>query len=294
MQPLDWDNIRHFLEVVRAGSVRQASLQLGVNQTTVSRRISLLEDQLGNRLFDRSVNGWMITPIGERLIDSAEQMAEEAHTIERYVMAESQELRGKLRLTVGDICTQQLVMPAVKLFLSKYPEVDLELIATRDGLNLAAREADIAVRATDNPPENLIGHRIATLAFAVYGNQYMLEQAQDGGKSLPCITWIGDGQTRAPWINKSFPESPRIYRTTEMGVMLQMVKQGLGIAQMPCALCEPDSGLFRIPATYIEPGWGLWLLSHVDLRTTARVRIFKNFLLEELKKQTTLLEGKQT
>jgi len=105
MQPIDWDNVRYFLEVVRAGSVRQASLKLGVNQTTVSRRISSLEDQLGNKLFDRSVNGWMITPVGEKLIEPAEQMAEEAHTIERHVLAESQELKGKLRLTVGDICT---------------------------------------------------------------------------------------------------------------------------------------------------------------------------------------------
>ena len=292
MQPIDWDNVRHFLEVVYAGSVRQASHQLGVNQTTVSRRISALEDQLGNKLFDRSVKGWMITPVGERLIESAEHMAEEAHTIERFVLAESQELRGRLRLTVGDICTQQLVMPAVELFIKKYPEVDLEIVATRDDLNLSAREADIAVRATDNPPENLIGQRIATLAFAVYGNKKMFERVKENDKSIPCITWIGDSNTRPPWINKSFPGSPRVYRTTELGVMLQMAKQVLGIAQMPCALCEPDPALYRIPAKYIEPGWGLWLLSHVDLRTTARVRIFKNFLLDELKKQSVLLEGK--
>jgi len=293
MHPLDWDNVRHFLVVVHAGSVRQASQQLGVNQTTVSRRISALEDQLGNKLFDRSVNGWMITAVGERLIESAEHMAEEAHTIERFALSESQELRGRLRLTVGDICTQQLVMPAIKLFIKKYPEVDLEIVATRDDLNLAAREADIAVRATDSPPENLIGHRIATLAFAVYGNKNMLERTKDKDRSIPCITWIGDSHTLPPWIKKSFPESPRVYRTSELGVMLQMVKQGLGIAQMPCALCEPDPDLFKIPARYTEPGWGLWILSHVDLRTTARVRIFKNFLLDELKKQAALLEGSQ-
>ena len=293
MQQLDWGNVRYFLEVVQAGSVCSASRQLGVNQTTVSRRISALEDQLGNKLFDRSVNGWMITQLGEKLIESAEAMAEQAHTIERFVLAESQELRGRLRLTVGDVCTQQLVMPAIELFIKKYPEVDLEIVATRDDLNLAAREADIAVRATDNPPENLIGQRIATLAFAVYGTKEMLMRLRDNDKSIPCITWLGDGQTRAPWIKKSFPETPRVYRTTELGVMLQMAKQGLGIAQMPCALCEPDPVLFRIPAKYTEPGWGLWLLSHVDLRTTARVRIFKNFLSDELKKQTALLEGKQ-
>ena len=291
MQPLDWDNVRVFLEVVRAGSVRQASQVLDVNQTTASRRITALEEQLGNKLFDRSVNGWMITPLGERLIESAEHMAEEAHTIERFVLAESQELRGRLRLTVGDICTQQLVMPAIKAFIKKYPEVDLEIVATRDDLNLSAREADIALRATDNPPENLVGKRIATLAFAVYGTKKYLRQITDKNLKVPCITWIGDSHTQPPWVEKSFPATPRVYRTSELGVMYQMAKQGLGIAQMPCALCDPDKTLFRLPAKHIEAGWGLWLLSHVDLRTTARVRIFKNFLSDELAKNIHLLEG---
>jgi len=293
MQPLDWDNVRYFLQVVQAGSVFKASQQLGVNQTTVSRRINALEAQLGNKLFDRSVNGWLITAVGERLIETAEHMAEEAHTIERFALAESQELRGQLRLTVGDICTQQLVMPAIKLFIKKYPEVDLEILATSSDLNLTAREADIALRATDNPPENLVGKRIATLAFAVYGNKKRLTTAKNYS-STPCITWIGDSHTNPPWIEKSFPSTPRIYRTSELGVMYHMTKQGLGIAQMPCALCDPDSELIRIPAKYVEPGWGLWILSHVDLRTTARVRIFKEFLQSELSKNTDLLEGVQS
>jgi len=292
MQPIDWDNVRYFLAVVRAGSVRQASQQLGVNQTTVSRRIGALEDQLGNKLFDRSVNGWMITPVGERLIKPAESMAEDANTIARFVLAESQELSGRLRLTVGDICTQQLVMPAIELFVKKYPDVDLEIVATRDELNLVAREADIALRATDKPPENLVGKRIATLAFAVYGNKKMLEEEGENNTSLPCITWLGDGHTRPLWIEKNFPLTPRIYRTSELGIMLKMTKQGLGIAQMPCVLCEQDPDLIQVPAKFVEPGWGLWLLSHVDLRTTARVRIFKNFLLDELNKKIPMLEGK--
>jgi DNA-binding transcriptional LysR family regulator len=219
MQPIDWDNVRYFLQVVRAGSVRQASQQLGVNQTTVSRRVSALEDQLGNKLFDRSVNGWLITATGERLIETAEHMAEEAHTIERFALAESQELRGRLRLTVGDICTQQLVMPAVKSFINKYPEVDLEILATRNDLDLTAREADIALRATDNPPENHVGKRIATLAFAVYGNKKLLNKKSKIASPESCITWIGDSHTKPPWIEKSYPSTPHIYRTSELSVM---------------------------------------------------------------------------
>ncbi|HHJ34871.1 MAG TPA: LysR family transcriptional regulator [Gammaproteobacteria bacterium] len=220
-------------------------------------------------------------------------MAEEIHTIERFVMADSQELRGRLRLTVGDICTQQLVLPAIQLFIEKYPEVDLEIVATRDDLDLTAREADIAVRATDNPPQNLVGKRITHLQFNIYGNQTALDTINTGGpdSGISCITWLGDGSSRPPWIEKSFPKTKHIYRTTELGVMLKMVHQGLGIAQLPCALCDPDPELHRVPARFIEPGWGLWVLSHVDLRTTARVRIFKNFIVDELEKKKDLIEG---
>lgn len=294
MQLMNWDDIRHFLEVVRAGSISQAAQRLAVNQTTVSRRIKLLESHLGKKLFDRSGHGWVITPVGEQLIITAENMAEQAHTLERQVIADSQELRGLLRITVADVCTQHLMMPAMKFFIQQYPDVDLEIIATNDELNLAAREADVALRATDTPPPNLVGKRIAKLGYAIYGTHEFLEKIQDdsGNENIPCITWIGDGRSRPVWIEKNFPNTRRVYRTSELGLMLQMVKQGIGIAQMPCIFCNSEPLLFKIPSGYVEPGWGLWVLSHVDLRTTARVRIFRDFLVTELNKQKDLIEGK--
>lgn len=295
MHKLDWDGVHYFLEVVRAGSVSGAAQCLGVNQTTVSRRITALEVHLGKSLFVRAGKRWLITSVGEHLIAAAESMAEDANTIERHVMADSQELSGLLRVTVADVCTQHLAMPALKAFTQQYPDVDLEIIATRDELNLAAREADVALRTTDEPPSNLVGKRIGRLAYAVYGTREILERVQNDptGGDVPCITWIGDGSTRPPWIEKSFPDTHRVYRTSELNLMLQMVNQGMGMAQMPCVFCEPDPLLHRIPARYIERGWGLWVLSHVDLRTTARVRIFRDFLVAELEKQKELIEGVQ-
>jgi DNA-binding transcriptional LysR family regulator len=295
MHKLDWDGVHYFLEVVRAGSVSGAAQCLGVNQTTVSRRITALEDHLGKSLFVRAGKRWLITTVGEHLIAAAESMAEDADTIERHVMADSEELSGLLRVTVADVCTQHLAMPALKAFTQQYPDVDLEIIATRDELNLAAREADVALRTTDEPPPNLVGKRIGRLAYAVYGTREILERVQNDptGGDVPCITWIGDGSTRPPWIEKSFPDTHRVYRTSELNLMLQMVNQGMGMAQMPCVFCEPDPLLHRIPARYIERGWGLWVLSHVDLRTTARVRIFRDFLAAELEKQKELIEGVQ-
>ena len=113
MHGLDWDDVRHFLELVRCGSVTQAATRLGVNYTTVSRRISALESRLGKQLFERSNNGWVITPVGERIVAAAESMAEEANTIERQVLADSQELTGLLRVTSAGPCAEQLMMPAI-------------------------------------------------------------------------------------------------------------------------------------------------------------------------------------
>jgi len=133
MHKLDWDGIHYFLEVVRTGSVSAAALSLNVNQTTVSRRIIALEEHFGKNLFVRSGKRWLITTVGERLISAAEHMAEEADIIGRYVVADSQELSGLLRITVADVCTQHLVTPALKAFTQQYPDVDLEVIATSDG-----------------------------------------------------------------------------------------------------------------------------------------------------------------
>lgn len=294
MHDMDWDNVRHFLEVVRAGSASRAAQSLGVNQTTVSRRIASLETQLGKKLFDRSGNGWLITPVGERLVASAEQMAVDAHAIERQILADSQELSGRLRLTVADVCSQHLAMPAIQAFTQRYPDVDVEIIATNELLDLAAREADVALRSTNEPPSNVVGKRIGRLAYAVYGTQELLRRVRrdtDGGDS-PCITWSGDGQTRPTWIEKSFPTTRRVYRTNSLGVMLKMATEGIGLAQLPRVLGDMEPRLHRVPARYVEPGWGLWVLSHVDLRTTARVRIFRDFLVAHLEGRKDLIEGR--
>lgn len=293
MQPMNWDDVQHFLEVVQSGSVSKASQRLGVNQTTVSRRISALESYLGKKLFERLANGWVITPVGERLVVAAESMAEDAHAIERLVEADNQELSGKLRITVGGVLTQDLAMPVLQAFVEKYPDVELEIIATQDELNLAAREADIALRATDMPPANLVGKRVAQIGYAIYGTKKILAKIRSNAfhDHVPCITWIGDGVTKAPWIEKNFPKTHRVYRTNELDIMIHMARHGMGIAQIPCLFGEREPLLQRYPVPFVEPGWGLWVLSHVDVRTTARVRIFRDLLVEALEKRIAAIEG---
>jgi len=295
MHTLDWDDIRHFLEVVRCGSATQAAIRLGINHTTVYRRISALEGRLGKSLFERSSNGWVITPVGERIVAFAESMAEDANNIERQIIADTHELRGLLRVTVADHCADKLVMPAIRKFIQRYPEINLEIVATAEELDLAAREADVALRGTNEPPPNLVGKRIAQIQFAIYGTQALKKKvaANPEADDIPCITWVGDGHTRPAWIAKSFPNTQQIYRASSIPVMLSMAREGIGIAQLGCLLGDPDGKLHRVQARYVESGPALWVLSHVDLRTTARVRIFRDFLVKELEKQKDLIEGRR-
>ena len=292
LHQLDWDDIRHFLEVVRSGSVTRAAERLGCNQSTVSRRIAALERRLSTNLFDRgNGSGWAITPTGERLSATAEQMAEQADTLQRQIISDATEIRGPVRLTLGDCSLQDLVMPAIKQFLEEYPGVNLELIATDEVLNLANREADVALRLTDEPPANVVGKRIATIRYQVYGTLRWLEEFQVGQRDLPCITWLGDGQTLPPWIRKNFPDTKRVYRVNNAALALGMARHGIGLVQIPCMMGDLTRGIHRIPVDYVEEGWGLWVLSHVDLRTTARVRMFRDCLVKELESRRDLLEG---
>jgi len=293
MHGVDWNDIRYFLEVVRSGSVTQAAIRLGVNHTTVSRRITALEEHLGKNLFERSGNGWIITPVAEQVVTFAESMGEEANNIERQILADNHKLSGLLRVTAADHCIERLVLPTVHKFIQRYPKINLELVATANEVDLAAREADVALRGTDEPPPNLVGKRIARIGFAIYATRKLAERvaADPDTNDIPCITWVGDGHTRPPWIEKNFPRSQRIYRTTSVSAMLGMAREGIGIASIACVLGDPDPLLHRVATKYVEPGPVLWVLSHVDLRTTARVRIFRDFLVEELENQKNLIEG---
>ena len=294
MHKLDWNDLRYFLAVARCGSLNLAAVQLGVNHTTVSRRISALEACLHKQLFERRSSGWVITPVGERITALAQSMAEEANNIERQVLADNDELSGLLRVTAADHCLEHLAMPAISKFIRLYPDIELEVVATADELDLSAREADIALRGTDQPPPNLVGKRIARIALALYARPELKQKIEADPRThdIPCITWVGDGHTRPAWIEQHFSQSRRIYRTTSFTVMHQMAREGIGVAQLGCVMGDPDPELQRLELGEVDYGASLWVLSHVDLRATARVRIFRDFLVEELAKKRDLIEGK--
>lgn len=291
MQSINWDDLRYCLAVVREGSVSAAARKLAVNHTTVSRRISALEQELGATLFDRSTAGWLLTPFGESILRQVEQMAEEVHAIRRHATADRQDLGGRIRVTALDVCIQRLMLPGLRAFASRYPEIEIELIASDTPFDLAVHEADIAFRSTDEPPPNVLGTRIGTFANAVYATPDLLERYRESPASAGAITWSGDGRTLPPWLQRNFPGMRVRYYINSLSVACDLAKAGMGFALLPCGLGDTAPELRRVPGATGEPGRGFWVLSHIDLRTTARLRIFRDFMLEQIAPHVPLIEG---
>ncbi|MDD2760757.1 MAG: LysR family transcriptional regulator [Methylomonas sp.] len=292
MHKLNWNDLKYFVEVVHSGNVSEAGYRLGVNQSTVSRRIANLENALGKKsLFDRTAKGWVITPVGEMIVKLAEEMEIQANNIHRKIESDSEDVSGLIKVTVSDVCAKRFVLPVIRDFKRDYPDVDFELIAAEEVLNLAGREADIAIQAIMEPPPNVVGKRICRLAYYVYANPKFME---DLSSEIPsCITWIGDGVTLPNWIKKNFPKLKRAYRTNSSVAMFEMCREGLGLALLPCSLADGVDELVRVPVEHVESGYDVWVLSHVDLRTTARVRMFRDRMVEFLSNEIDLFEGRK-
>lgn len=143
---LDWNDLRFVLETARNGGTSGAARVLGVNHATVARRISAAEAALGERLFDRLPSGYVPTEAGLEAVRTAEAMARLDSELDLKIAARDDRIKGRLRVTAPQLLIQRLLGDILADFVASYPEVDLELVATNDPLNLAQREADVAIR----------------------------------------------------------------------------------------------------------------------------------------------------
>ena len=284
---MNWDDVRYFLSLCREGSVSQAGKKLGVNHTTVARRISAFEDKLGTRLFDRTRDGYVMTQAAENIFDKAREMEDYAQAIDRAMIGRDAELRGSLRLTVPYDFANTIIAPQIPRFRRQYPAIDLELLTTTDRLDLAARAADIAVRLTAKPPEYLVGREVLPLRHGVYATQGYLRKM---GEEPDVVLFRGD--TDLPeWVTQHFPGARVALRTDNLTTVLSAVAAGVGLARMPCFEADSDRRLRRLDLELTPSSWGIWILNHVDLRSTARVRVCREFLVDIIESQRELILG---
>ena len=294
---MDWDDIRYFLSVSQSGSIRGAASQLGVNHSTVSRRISQFEKKLGVRLFDKLPAGYLITPAGEEIIDYAKKIEEQTEAIERQVYGRDNELSGSLRVTLPEVLASHLLMDDFKAFSLLYPGINIELVISDEEFSLSKREADIAIRVTNGqPPEHLIGRHLLTYAVCTYATPAYLEK-NDIRNNPASACWIGwdDETSLSTWVKTSeFPNTPIKHQVNHIAVQLIAAKASLGISSLPCFMGDPDPELQRLPGSKPQPKRDIWLLTHHDLKHTARVKAFTNFMSDAIRAHKDVIEGKLT
>src|SRR5882762_2360137 len=277
---LSWDDFRYVKAIADTRSLGGAATELGVNHSTVFRRLAQIEERLGSRLFERSRAAYALTPCGEEMVRLAERMGEDIVAFERQVTGHDLRPSGELRVTTNDTALVHLMTDIFAAFRKAYPEIILDVVVSNQALNLSKRDADVAVRATDRPPEALIGRRAAGIAWAVFANADSAPESFDLADARNA-DWIGFGDNlanlkAAKWLNER--AAPRIvYKINTVLGLAEAAAAGIGLALLPCFIGSATPGLTRLTAPIAELATGIWLLTHPDLRQTARVRAFMDF-----------------
>lgn len=298
----DWNELRLVLAVVRTGGLIGAARRLGLDHSTVFRRLQALEKRFGQKLFERLPGGaYEPTALAARMAAAAERMEDEALALERDIAGRDHRLVGRLRVTSSETLAHRLLTPQLAGFRAAHPGVVVELTIDNRVLNLTRREADVALRPMRPREGDLWGRKLADVAWAVYGardaiaRQGLLAAPAELAKQ-PLIGWeeaVTDIKA-AEWLAAIAPAEAFVYRTNSLINQLAAAKAGIGLAVLPCYLGDPEPELTRALAGPLpELTRELWIVTHKDLKGTARVRAFFDVVGEGLAAQKPLFEGRK-
>ncbi|MCV9999352.1 LysR family transcriptional regulator [Pararhizobium sp. YC-54] len=296
MHSWDWDDLKYVVAVADHRSLAAAARALGVNHSTVLRRIGSFETANGFRLFDRMASGYTLTETGEDLLDSARQMQEIVRQLEGKLRGKDERLEGTLRVTTCDTLMASVLPHVLAGFSELNPGITVALTTGSFVTDLAQRDADVALRTGDSPPDALVGRRAVDVSFAIYGTVDLVER--NAGKSpTEFDRWVAPDMTLggmkiSRWLGKAIPESSIAMRGDSLVSLLRAAECGQGFAVLPCYLGSSGRNLVKVDhPDFDEMTTGLWVLTHQDLRRTARVRAFTSYVSHEFRRSQVLFRG---
>lgn len=297
----DWNELRLVLAIQRASSLTAAAIALGIDHSTAFRRLKAFEARLGVRLFERLPGGFYeATEAGARIAVGAERMEDEALALDREISGRDHRLCGGLRVTSSETLAYSRLTTFLATFRQAHPGIVVELVIDNRVLSLSRREADIALRPIRPKEGDLWGRKLSGVAWALYASPAYLE-ANGGPLSNPAdvdrhalIGWeetISDIRA-ADWLSRAAPSKGFVYRTNSLVNQLVATKSGIGLALLPCYLGDSEAGVTRaLPEPITELEGELWIVTHADLKGTARVRAFFDLVGEGLARERQLFEG---
>ena len=286
---IDWDDLPYFLAVARQGSLNGASKLLGVNHSTVFRRINAIEHKLGARLFERLAEGYLLTELGHSVLGHAEAAENSIHALERVVAGKDFDLSGEINITAPLTIAECIVAPCIVKFHQKYPRICINIIVSSALYDLSKRDADIAIRSTNKPPDYLVGRKITDLIWSAYAGKAYLKKydAPASVHELEAYNLVGADESLMrieayKWLKQNYSKENFSCSANDVKTITTLCAEGMGIAILPSNYFNKSLvKLFDIEPEFRDE---LWMLSHPDLRHVSRIKVFSKYLYEYMRK----------
>ena len=291
---LEWGDLAVLLAIGRAESLIGASRLLGVSHTTVYRRVNPTGGRAGGGVFWRLPNGYAKTDAGEVAMGYAERIEGELLALSREILGRDTKLQGKVVLTAPDGVVSQLLPPVLAAFQREHPDVVIELLEGVAAADLARREADIAIRATRQPPDASLGRRIGAFAFAPYASPEYLTAHPSTPLAEHRYVAFGDSLSwlvPRVWKTQERADARVVMRTNSTTGAVECARAGMGVVLMSCYRCDPLDGLVRVTPPLEHLTLELWILTHPALRHTARVKVLMDHLTKAMREHAPLFDG---
>lgn len=268
----DWDDLRYFLAAMRASSLTAAALALGVQQSTMSRRIKALEDRLGQPLFERRQGGLVATALARAWLDGAERIEQQILTLDAIAQSgQGASPKGLVRITTTEPLASAFLLPQLHSWRQRYPLIEIELLTGNQSLDMVRREAEIALRFIRPTRGDLCIRKLTSMPRTILASRALIERHP--GADLAELPWIvfelPEVQTPEHRWHEQHIGKPALLRTSSYTLLLDALRQGLGAGIAVNAMREQLPELIALPTPPDAPlpqPLELWLVTHNALR----------------------------
>ena len=290
-----WDDVRFFLAVARTGSLSSAARALGVGHVTVGRRIAALEERLGVTLLNRTPDGFATTSAGEAILRQSAAMESAAMDLERIVAGHDSLVAGSVRVTTTEALAHLLVAPAIAAVQKSHPELRVDLIAGVRPLDIARREADLAVRFGRPSASDLICRKLGEVGFSLYASKRYLANAgvPKRGRGLAgfdLITFTAAPEAMSPFMGEALDGARIVLRCDNPLIQIRAAASNVGIVEAACFLGDSSPDLVRVWPDEAPARRVVWQMVHQDMRRAARIKAVSTVITEAFRRQQRILE----
>lgn len=285
MNPFNWDNLRVFLGVARAKSALEASHALGIDQSTISRRIKRLETDIGSKLFDRSSQGHRLTSAGHRLLEHVEKLESTLAAVETDVFGDNMALTGEIRLGATEAFGSYFLAPHLAHFCTRHPAIVVDLLPVPRNVNLSKREADACVTIDRPTTDSFVTSQLTPYRLLPYATQDYLQRHPPALEVADLLQyrWIdyvddllfADQQVS---LRNWLPSVRPFLRSTSVIAQCQAVRSGLGMALLPCFIASQEPDLVPVLADKVDITRNFWLVAPAEKRELARIKALWDYL----------------